>query len=119
MHLLMEAKHWGLIFFFNATRPTGIYTLSLHDALPISPTAPVPTSFGPCWLQMPLLRSEEHTSELQSRFDLVCRLLLEKKKRTQRRACTQTRSLPRSGCAYPSTDRSRASACHTQARCHK
>src|SRR6266704_7190842 len=66
-------------FFFNDTATTEIYTLSLHDALPIfpfgRPTAPcccsTPTDAG---------RSEEHTSELQSRFDLVCRLLLEKKK---------------------------------------
>src|SRR5438309_7134876 len=75
-------------FFFNDTATTEIYTLSLHDALPIfgvlgdlmldrylwgtasrlSPEAAVP------------VRSEEHTSELQSQFHLVCRLLLEKKK---------------------------------------
>src|SRR5260221_9984538 len=72
-------------FFFNDTATTEIYTLSLHDALPI------------CFLQEMLtastsvhgvlidvigvgVRSEEHTSELQSHSDLVCRLLLEKKK---------------------------------------
>src|SRR5438105_12425463 len=74
-----------IFFFFNATPTTQIYTLSLHDALPISTRPPVggntperqlrkvvlPEPFGP--------RSEEHTSELQSRVDLVCRLLLEKK----------------------------------------
>src|SRR6266513_6480849 len=75
------------VFFFNDTAPTEIYTLSLHDALPISATGPktfsptprlnVPEDDGPRWH-----RSEEHTSELQSRFDLVCRLLLEKKKLT-------------------------------------
>src|SRR5437868_11085539 len=86
-------------FFFNATAPTEIYTLSLHDALPISGTCEDGCSgcfpgfilrFGflywPCslmafpWWTWRLSRSEEHTSELQSRFDLVCRLLLEKKK---------------------------------------
>src|SRR5580693_10710796 len=67
-------------FFFNDTATTEIYTLSLHDALPIS------TSFAPSlmsWWQpcaSGLSRSEEHTSELQSQFHLVCRLLLEKKK---------------------------------------
>src|SRR5256886_9891963 len=71
-------------FFFNDTAPPEIYTLSLHDALPISsppsrcsalhcvPTIPTPSSG--------FARSEEHTSELQSQSNLVCRLLLEKKK---------------------------------------
>src|SRR6266511_6251012 len=67
-------------FFFNDTATTEIYTLSLHDALPISvpgswTSAPTPAG-GP-----PPMRSEEHTSELQSRENLVCRLLLEKKKK--------------------------------------
>src|SRR6267378_4770928 len=69
-----------LFFFFNDTATTEIYTLSLHDALPISPTPPATT---PC-MRTPTCswsRSEEHTSELQSRRDLVCRLLLEKKKK--------------------------------------
>src|SRR5215204_7529634 len=75
-------------FFFNDTATTEIYTLSLHDALPISPPAPVRVS--PCLIQpwrytidrlAPVGRSEEHTSELQSHSDLVCRLLLEKKKK--------------------------------------
>src|SRR2546428_4552030 len=73
-----------LFFFFNDTATTEIYTLSLHDALPISRHLRV--------LRLARLRgdreghrpggsrSEEHTSELQSRSDLVCRLLLEKKK---------------------------------------
>src|SRR6266496_6713847 len=67
-------------FFFNDTATTEIYTLSLHDALPIEPLgmAAVPALFVP--IQLPCtVRSEEHTSELQSRRDLVCRLLLEKK----------------------------------------
>src|SRR6266487_7109305 len=71
------------LFFFNDTATTEIYTLSLHDALPISPpscrtppgAAPRPgAAAGPA-------RSEEHTSELQSPVHLVCRLLLEKKKK--------------------------------------
>src|SRR6266849_11186952 len=67
-------------FFFNDTATTEIYTLSLHDALPISSTScsAIPTchASGARWTS----GSEEHTSELQSRVDLVCRLLLEKKK---------------------------------------
>src|SRR5215216_8198881 len=68
-------------FFFNDTATTEIYTLSLHDALPISP----PT-LQPSWTRGPGVsrrwaRSEEHTSELQSPDHLVCRLLLEKKKK--------------------------------------
>src|SRR5699024_11454590 len=73
-------------FCFNATAPTDIYTLSLHDALPILPGHPEcgagPAFHGPGLRQSSCpcqRRSEEHTSELQSRFDLVCRLLLEKK----------------------------------------
>src|SRR3712207_8998390 len=95
------------MFFVNDTATTEIYTLSLHDALPISQYAarswtrsvtsvrtsrPVPGSLpaygfasGCCCLRRPtkLARSEEHTSELQSRQYLVCRLLLEKKKKTK------------------------------------
>src|SRR5215204_7767439 len=68
-------------FFFNDTATTEIYTLSLHDALPISglhrQLHPVLHRRGAC---DEVQRSEEHTSELQSHSDLVCRLLLEKKK---------------------------------------
>src|SRR6266516_8077581 len=66
-------------FFFNDTATPEIYTLSLHDALPISATA---VSGLWCTPTNPTRwpRSEEHTSELQSPYDLVCRLLLEKKK---------------------------------------
>src|SRR4051794_41258772 len=89
-----------LFFFFNDTAPTEIYTLSLHDALPISPPrAPAGPSSPPAW-RIPRSvtppsarcsscssprrsRSEEHTSELQSPVHLVCRLLLEKKKEEQ------------------------------------
>src|SRR5206468_12511653 len=85
-----------LFFFFNDTATTEIYTLSLHDALPISGHFGGPDlhraerrrrcrqrerdrrrSICDCCGR----RSEEHTSELQSRSDLVCRLLLEKKKK--------------------------------------
>src|SRR6267143_1742844 len=68
-------------FFFNDTATTEIYTLSLHDALPISAI----TETIRCRAMWPVRsiqcepRSEEHTSELQSQFHLVCRLLLEKK----------------------------------------
>src|SRR5205809_8110788 len=89
-----------VFFFFNDTATTEIYTLSLHDALPISndyeaarrknDDCLLPNSFclwtsslesrrRPCGL-----RSEEHTSELLSRLHLVCRLLLEKKKKNKR-----------------------------------
>src|SRR5271167_5263427 len=71
-------------FFFNDTATTEIYTLSLHDALPISllRSAYKPFFRGGFW-DHKRSRSEEHTSELQSRFDLVCRLLLEKKKKNK------------------------------------
>src|SRR5260370_42223981 len=71
-------------FFFNDTATTEIYTLSLHDALPISrgfgvETVAVFSATGAGALAI-CSRSEEHTSELQSHLNLVCRLLLEKKK---------------------------------------
>src|SRR5579872_7629452 len=70
-------------FFFNDTATTEIYTLSLHDALPIS--AALAREHGQkCCDHGKPKRSEEHTSELQSRPHLVCRLLLEKKKKKQR-----------------------------------
>src|SRR2546422_3537190 len=80
-----------MVFFFNYTATTEIYPLTLHDALPIFS---VSTCDGPVTLWPPPAptykrsmrsvagcRSEEHTSELQSRLHLVCRLLLEKKKK--------------------------------------
>src|SRR2546427_6783046 len=82
-------------FFFNDTATTEIYTLSLHDALPIS-TSSATTRSAPdskCFTMSSMrsgewtksawrvMRSEEHTSELQSQSNLVCRLLLEKKKK--------------------------------------
>src|SRR5256885_8374133 len=73
---------FSFFFFFNDTATTEIYTLSLHDALPISCWRNI---FEDCYLEIFLAlscpyRSEEHTSELQSPCNLVCRLLLEKKK---------------------------------------
>src|SRR2546427_7100800 len=105
----------SFLFFFNDTATTEIYTLSLHDALPISSWSPPrsaasssttsrrpPGAIGRCrappssrrtiprccsrtlgW------RSEEHTSELQSQSNLVCRLLLEKKKKNNQHTPTQ------------------------------
>src|SRR5438045_4743236 len=82
-----------MFFFFNYSATTEIYTLSLHDALPISPRdqgsqgrprplrrRDVAAAVGPAHAEG-ALRSEEHTSELQSLRHLVCRLLLEKKKK--------------------------------------
>src|SRR5947207_14347842 len=85
-------------FFFNDPATTEIYTLSLHDALPIWPrrarrdrrvhgVGDGTLGGGLTWPTRPLTprtRSEEHTSELQSHSDLVCRLLLEKKKKTRK-----------------------------------
>src|SRR5437868_7425449 len=89
MSLFEHAFH-SIFFFFMATATSEIYTLSLHDALPISVTSvkvPSPLLWYRTLYSRGLAitapnRSEEHTSELQSRFDLVCRLLLEKKKKT-------------------------------------
>src|SRR5438876_8535528 len=82
-----------VFFFFNDTATTEIYTLSLHDALPISaypatgrrrpgrrPEDPRPRDTWERFRCVGVTRSEEHTSELQSPVHLVCRLLLEKKK---------------------------------------
>src|SRR5215468_12786870 len=72
------------VFFCNDPATTEIYTLSLHDALPIRPSvAPSSQAILACGRSCDGLsrkaRSEEHTSELRSHHDLVCRLLLEKK----------------------------------------
>src|SRR5215204_7644397 len=76
-------------FFFNDTATTEIYTLSLHDALPISVCRSIwpPTYWPPS--TRAVSRSEEHTSELQSHSDLVCRLLLEKKKKHKKQSHIQ------------------------------
>src|SRR2546429_2986623 len=82
-------------FFFNDTATTEIYTLSLHDALPISRGGDGAAAQRPRGVSRAVgrehrdaragdARSEEHTSELQSRLHLVCRLLLEKKKKRPR-----------------------------------
>src|SRR3712207_8257297 len=92
-------RHLHFVFFFNDTATTEIYTLSLHDALPIFDTSRHIDQHNPISVFRPSVvrsvarhttahertrpateRSEEHTSELQSRQYLVCRLLLEKKK---------------------------------------
>src|SRR5947199_4044130 len=98
--------HFSSFFFFNDTATTEIYTLSLHDALPIligdfdgdnaddilwygpgtAPDAYWHGNHGHRW------RSEEHTSELQSLRHLVCRLLLEKKKKNKRLTTRYTMS---------------------------
>src|SRR2546430_13573307 len=101
--------HVLLFFFFNDTAPTEIYTLPLHDALPIFATTAAETCQGQGQRVSVTVvgrngevivqlrgdnasphtaensRSEEHTSELQSQSNLVCRLLLEKKKITTTR----------------------------------
>src|SRR3712207_7474096 len=106
------------VFFFNDTATTEIYTLSLHDALPICGCCPSARSLAPCgsrcarwlgrsrsksrWLWMmverrPIARcsrSEEHTSELQSRQYLVCRLLLEKKNNSKQTSVFHPRPSP-------------------------
>src|SRR6266705_6546467 len=75
-----------LFFFFNDTATTEIYTLSLHDALPISVHGSIQRFPEPRHIPVTTheRRSEEHTSELQSPYDIVCRLLLEKKKKAYR-----------------------------------
>src|SRR2546428_13673589 len=84
-----------IFFFFNDTATTEIYTLSLHDALPIylERTRDLAHVIDDRLVETEIidqrggdhrLRSEEHTSELQSRSDLVCRLLLEKKKKNKK-----------------------------------
>src|SRR2546428_7794437 len=102
-------------FFFNDTATTEIYTLSLHDALPIYTCAGgcpanVNSNLSVVWgvqgaglifrdifnaVETPRPRSEEHTSELQSRSDLVCRLLLEKKKKNEGSLAVADKCLPR------------------------
>src|SRR2546429_8079345 len=89
-YLLLSLSHSpiSIFFFFNDTATTEIYTLSLHDALPISPSGKKRDDASRATdtravrnPQRGWKRSEEHTSELQSRLHLVCRLLLEKKKK--------------------------------------
>src|SRR5579885_2174159 len=92
------------VFFFNDTATTEIYTLSLHDALPISArrgAEPARRRGGRALGAAPSCRrSEEHTSELQSRFELVCRLLLEKKKFDATLCIAMIRALSSSSLSY-------------------
>src|SRR2546428_9898331 len=90
MFIMFPLSSLFFFFFFNDTATTEIYTLSLHDALPISRSLFADFCiFGGRVFhhrapdRSVKHRSEEHTSELQSRSDLVCRLLLEKKKNQQ------------------------------------
>src|SRR2546422_7116308 len=95
---MLAPRPVSTFFFFNDTATTEIYTLSLHDALPICGSSlraldvalwvslAVALVATPVYLDLATAqRSEEHTSELQSRLHLVCRLLLEKKKKKQNR----------------------------------
>src|SRR5260370_19801704 len=84
--LIKQPSHCSFFFFFNDTATTEIYTLSLHDALPISVVKVLHAdalvfSMLAIVVDVKKHRSEEHTSELQSHLNLVCRLLLEKKKK--------------------------------------
>src|SRR5439155_24494362 len=95
LHFPPSPSPFFFSFFFNDTATTEIYTLSLHDALPILNRLRLMTGVHSTrnfkagqglWARLGLFarrRSEEHTSELQSRGHLVCRLLLEKKKKMQ------------------------------------
>src|SRR2546428_5730636 len=114
----MSLLSFSFFFFFNDTATTEIYTLSLHDALPISIQSlgqlvvgtqlSAPDVGGSQAMQQTYftvhgeigLRSEEHTSELQSRSDLVCRLLLEKKK-TDASSCRRASPPPRYSYSAP------------------
>src|SRR2546422_4481815 len=89
----MSSISFLCFFFFNDTATTEIYTLSLHDALPISSSRSLSAATtretrpsAQASFRASSRRSEEHTSELQSRLHLVCRLLLEKKKHTSEHA---------------------------------
>src|SRR5258707_9990882 len=98
----MISHSFFIFFFFNDTATTEIYTLSLHDALPISfPGAGRSGRGSPpsaCAVLRPARcvlagRSEEHTSELQSRQYLVCRLLLEKKKKIKSKRTSHLKNI--------------------------
>src|SRR5206468_11627989 len=114
---LLLSPFSSLFFFFYATAPPQLYTLSLHDALPILriPGASTPPNLAVSTDSTVILRfsepmdpltvkpfdsftitrvprSEEHTSELQSRSDLVCRLLLEKKKKKKKKKTTNKKN---------------------------
>src|SRR5256885_12766099 len=102
-------------FFFNDTATTEIYTLSLHDALPISRRRSLhrdrervrQAGQGSGVQSHQGARSEEHTSELQSPCNLVCRLLLEKKKKVHTERSTSATNTSHATSVYSPT-RSRA-----------
>src|SRR2546421_6719687 len=118
-YILMHLSLFFFFFFFNDTATTEIYTLSLHDALPISESKMASRwrrAFGgveevgviTALLLLSLVftlttRSEEHTSELQSRSDLVCRLLLEKKKNKEIQRNLRTLIVERQAIAFRRT----------------
>src|SRR5438093_2287391 len=115
----MTCKPYCSLCFFNDAAATVIYTLSLHDALPIS--SPTTSSkILRCWyvssraITLPRKpRSEEHTSELQSLTKLVCRLLLEKKKTGHRAAGTRnSRTSQSRRCAFRTSDFAAPQACY-------
>src|SRR5256886_8077995 len=94
----IDTSPFFFFFFFNDTATTEIYTLSLHDALPILSGSPVarrnaraPAAPKLRGIATSSSRSEEHTSELQSQSNLVCRLLLEKKKKKKKKHPTPIR----------------------------
>src|SRR5471032_3451617 len=100
--LLWIPSFWSrllfLFFFFNDTATTEIYTLSLYDALPISFFAALAAlimlaaaGLSLAWFHR-VVRSEEQTSELQSHHELVCRLLLEKKKKEKMELLTKVQA---------------------------
>src|SRR5262249_61015010 len=107
--LVVVSALLAFFFFFNDTAPTEIYTLSLHDALPIlegRENRPSVGSFvtwegGPSASNQTAPRSEEHTSELQSLTNLVCRLLLEKKKKLHPHPYTRPTHPPPSHHPHP------------------
>src|SRR6266566_10128298 len=89
MNFLTRIFSLIFFFFFNDTATTEIYTLSLHDALPISQKPAHPGASSRAQFSCGSSeRSEEHTSELQSPCNLVCRLLLEKKKKDHKNTTT-------------------------------
>src|SRR5438105_11787159 len=102
--LLKPSLVLSLVLLFNLTADFEIYPLSLHDALPICaaparrsrPGRPARARSRRPGAPPPAPRSEEHTSELQSRVDLVCRLLLEKKKKATITSATQDSNVPTS-----------------------
>src|SRR5689334_23606187 len=99
--LTSTAPRGSCVFFFNVSATTEIYTLSLHDALPIWASANPRiqgSTADACSVSGSGDRSEEHTSELQSQFHLVCRLLLEKK---NNQIVTLSNPVPRAD--FPST----------------